>query len=86
MSTHAKNKKFLCVRLWKGTCFCQRVLLSSSFFFLSSLTHNRALKIQIFVAKSDVLGEPRREERGEHEKMEKRRKKGGKKNDKKTKK
>ena len=24
-STHAINKKVLCVRLWKGTCFCRRV-------------------------------------------------------------
>ena len=24
--THAINKKVLCVRLWKGTCFCRRVL------------------------------------------------------------
>ena len=28
-STHANNKKFLCVRLWKGTCFGRRVPLSS---------------------------------------------------------
>ena len=25
--THANNKKVLCVRLWKRTCFCRRVLL-----------------------------------------------------------
>ena len=43
VSTHAKNKKVLCVRLWKGTCFCRRVLLLLSF-FLSSLTQIRALK------------------------------------------
>ena len=35
VSTHANNKKFLCVRLRKGTCFGRRVLLSS-FFLLSS--------------------------------------------------
>ena len=37
ISTHANNKKFLCVRLWKGIWFCRRVLLSFfllSFFFL----------------------------------------------------
>ena len=52
VSTHAKNKKFLCVQLRKGTCFCRRVLLSLSFslffffsFFLSSLTQIRALKL-----------------------------------------
>ena len=40
VSTHAINKKVLCVRLWKGTRFCP------SFFFLLSfsLTQNRALK------------------------------------------
>ena len=27
--THAIGKKVLCVRFWKGTCFCRRVLLSS---------------------------------------------------------
>ena len=35
-STHANNRKFLCVRPWKGTCFGRRVLLSSFFFLLSS--------------------------------------------------
>ena len=49
-STHANNKNFLCVRLWKGTCFGQRVLLSS-FFFSSSLTQNRALKFDFCTKK-----------------------------------
>ena len=58
VSTHAINNKFLCVRLWKRTCFGRRVLLSSFFFFLLSslLIQNRALIF--FVGKSDVLGEP----------------------------
>ena len=36
VSAHANNKKFLCVRLWKGKCFGRRVLLYSLFFFLFS--------------------------------------------------
>ena len=35
MGFHAKNEKVLCVRLWNGTCFCWRVLLSSFFLLLS---------------------------------------------------
>ena len=49
---------------WKGTCFCRRVLLSSSFFFFLSVflsfffSHpDSCLIIKIFVVKNDVLGE-----------------------------
>ena len=73
VSTHAINKKVLCVRLWKGTCFCRRVLLSfsssfflssfflllSSFFLSSSLTPESCLKIRMFVGNSDVKGRRR---------------------------
>ena len=34
--TRITKKKILCVRLWKGTCFCRRLLPSSFFFLLSS--------------------------------------------------
>ena len=55
-STRANNKKILCVRLWKETCFCRRVLLPPfflSFFFFSH--PESCLKIEIF-GRSDVLG------------------------------
>ena len=35
-STHANNKKVLCVRLWKGTCFF--FFFFSSFFFFFSFS------------------------------------------------
>ena len=55
----SNNKKVLCVRLWKGACFCRRVLLSSFFFLLlSSLTQNRSLKMNIFVGKTMFWGGP----------------------------
>ena len=43
------------MRLWKGTCFFPRVVLSSSFFFLLS-----CLKIKIFKAmfQEERRGEP----------------------------
>ena len=34
LSTHTNNKQFLCVRLWRGTCYGRRVLLSSFFLLL----------------------------------------------------
>ena len=65
MSTHANNKKFLCVRLWKGTRFCRRVLFSSFFFLSFFFSHPESrLRIKIVVGKNDVLGRGRVEARG----------------------
>ena len=57
VSTHANDENVLCVRLWKTTCFCRRVLLS--FFLLSAFFFSHpesCLKIKICFGKSDVLG------------------------------
>ena len=50
VSTHASDKKFLCVRLSKGICFCRRVLLSSFFLLPSFFFSHResCLKMKFF--------------------------------------
>ena len=63
------SKKVLCVRLWKGTCFCRRIILSFFFFLLSSsVTQKRALKLRFSQEKRCFREGGRREPGGEREK------------------
>ena len=66
VSTNAINKKVLCVRLWKGTCFCRRVRSSFPFpfpFLSSSVTQSCALQLD-FLLKKRCLGRARGAGRG----------------------
>ena len=66
------------MRLWKGTCFCRRVLLLSSLF-----SHPEScLKIEFIVGKSDVLGEAPGKGAWEEKDEKKKRKNKRKKNEK----